>query len=153
MPGAEELAQLHPWMQWLEAHVTEEGGKILVNTKAVALVKDGERIAGVRAETSDGRVLFAKARKAVILAGASFTNNRAMLREYCPDAYKKAAGTFLPPSDTGEVTRMALGAGADLAGRNSWLAFAGGIPFYDTQYTGKSQPGPWFQYLRQGWLQ
>jgi hypothetical protein len=40
-----------------------------------------------------------------------------------------------------------------LAGKNSWVAFAGGIPFYDTQYTGKPEPGPWGQYLRQGWLQ
>ncbi len=59
----------------------------------------------------------------------------------------------MPPTDTGEVVRMALGAGADLAGRNSWTAFAGGIPFFDTAYTGKAEPGPWYQYLRQGWLQ
>jgi hypothetical protein len=48
---------------------------------------------------------------------------------------------------------MALGAGADLAGRDSWTAFAGGIPFFDTEYMGRPEPGPWYQYLRQGWLQ
>jgi fumarate reductase flavoprotein subunit len=48
---------------------------------------------------------------------------------------------------------MGLGAGADIAGKNSYMAFTGGIPFFDTTYTGKSEPGPWFQYLRQGWLQ
>ena len=151
--GAETMALMYPWMQWLDKHVTENGGKILLNTKALALVKDGERVVGVKAQTTDGKIVFAKANKAVILAGSSFTNNREMIKKYCPDVDKKAAGTFLPPSDTGEVVRMGLGAGADLAGRNSWVAFAGGIPFYDTKYTGKSKPGPWFQYLRQGWLQ
>lgn len=151
--GAETMALMYPWMQWLAKHVTDNGGKILLSTKALALVKDGGRIVGVKAQTSDGKIIFAKANKAVILAAASFTNNREMIKKYCPDVYRKAVATFLPPSDTGEVTRMALGAGADLAGRDSWVAFAGGIPFYDTKYTGKSKPGPWFQYLRQGWLQ
>lgn len=151
--GTELVAQMYPWTHWLESHVTDKGGKILVNTKALTLVKEGERVVGVKARTTAGKIVFAKANRAVILAGSSFSNNREMLKKYCPDVYKKAVGTFLPPSDTGEVTRMALGAGADLAGLNSWLAFAGGIPFFDTNYTGKLQPGPWFQYLRQGWLQ
>lgn len=151
--GTELTAQMYPWTQWLEKHVTEKGAKILVNTKALALVKEDERVVGVKAETPDSKTLYVKANRAVILAGASFTNNREMLKKYCPDVYKKAFGTFLPPSDTGEVARMAFGAGADVAGINSWSAFAGGIPFFDNSYTGKSQPGPWFQYLRQGWLQ
>ncbi len=151
--GTELTSQMYPWTQWLEKHVTEKGAKILVNTKALALVKEGEKIVGVKAETIGGKILYTKAKRAVILAGASFTNNRDMLKKYCPDVYNKAFGTFLPPSDTGEVARMAFGAGADLAGKNSWTAFAGGIPFFDTGYTGKSKPGPWFQYLRQGWLQ
>jgi len=151
--GTELVAQMYPWMQWLKQHVTERGGKILVNTKALALVKEGDRVIGVKAQTTDGTLVFAKANTAVILAGSGFSNNRDMIQKYCPDIYAKAVGTFVPPSDTGEVVRMALGAGADLAGKNSWTAFAGGIPFFDTTYTGKSTPGPWFQYLRQGWLQ
>jgi len=151
--GTELVAQMYPWMQWLKQHVTERGGKILVNTKALALVKEGDRVIGVKAQTTDGTLVFAKANTAVILAGSGFSNNRDMIQKYCPDIYEKAVGTFVPPSDTGEVVRMALGAGADLAGKNSWTAFAGGIPFVDTTYTGKSTPGPWFQYLRQGWLQ
>ncbi len=151
--GSQLLGCMYPWMDWLSKHVTEKGAKILVNTKALALVKDGSRVVGVKAETKNGKIVFAKGNKAVILAGSSFSNNRDMLKKYCPEVYKRAFGTFLPPSDTGEVTRMALGAGADLAGKNSWVAFAGAIPFYDTKYTGKSEPGPWFQYLRQGWLQ
>lgn len=151
--GTELTAQMYPWLQWLEKHVTEKGAKIFINTKALALVKEGERIIGVEAKTVNGEILYIRANRAVILAGAGFTNNREMLKKYCPDVYEKAVGTFLPPSDTGEVARMAFGAGADLAGKNAWTAFAGGIPFFDTSYTGKSEPGPWFQYLRQGWLQ
>ncbi len=151
--GTELVAPMYPWMQWLKNYVTENGGKILVNTKALALVKTDDRIVGVKGMTADDKTVFAKANKAVILAGSGFTNNREMIKKYCPDIYDKAVGTFLPPSDTGEVVRMALGAGADLAGKNSWVAFAGGIPFFDKKYTGKPNPGPWFQYLRQGWLQ
>jgi succinate dehydrogenase/fumarate reductase flavoprotein subunit len=151
--GTEFVAPMYPWMQWLEKHVTEKGGKILVNTKALSLMKESDKIVGVKAQATDGKTVFAKANRAVILAGSGFTNNREMIKKYCPDIYNKAVGTFLPPTDTGEVVRMALGAGADLAGKNSWVAFAGGIPFFDTKYTGKSKPGPWFQYLRQGWLQ
>ncbi len=151
--GTEQVAMMYPWLKWLAKHVSEKGGKILVNTKAMALVKEGDRITGVKAETTDGRILYVKANRAVILAGAGFTNNRAMIKKYCPDVHKKAVATFLPPHDTGEAARMAFGAGADLAGTDTWLGFPGGIPFYDTNYTGKPEPGPWFQYLRHGWIQ
>lgn len=153
LTGTELIGIMYPWMRWLSGHVAEKGGKILTKTKALALVKDGERVVGVMARTADYKTTLAKANMAVILAGSGFTNNRNMIKKYCPDIYKKAVGTFLLPSDTGETTRMALGAGADLAGRDSWIAFAGGIPFFDVKYTGRRKPGPWFQYLRQGWLQ
>ena len=68
--GTELVAQMYPWMQWLKQYVTEHGGKILVNTKALALVKDGDRVVGVKAQTSDGTLVFAKANTAVILAGS-----------------------------------------------------------------------------------
>ncbi len=151
--GTQLLAQMYPWLRWLRGHVADGGAKILCDTTVVALVADAGRIAGVKARTADGAVVFARASKAVILAGSGFSNNREMIRKYCPEVYAKAVGSFVPPSDTGEVVRMALGAGADLAGRNSWTAFAGGIPFFDTAYTGRPEPGPWYQYLRQGWLQ
>jgi|GEM_PF-2662629 len=151
--GTQLVAQMYPWMQWLEKDACEKGAKILLNTKALALVLDGERVVGVEAQTVDGKIIHLKASKAVILAGGGFTNNRAMLKKYIPNAYETACGSFCPPTDTGEIIRMALGAGADVAGKNTYMAFAGGIPFHDTTYTGKSEPGPWFQYLRQGWLQ
>jgi hypothetical protein len=152
--GTELVGSMYPWMQWLEKHVTEENdGKILLNTKALSLVKDGDRIVGVKAQSFNGMIIHVKGVKGVILAGSGFTNNRNMIQKYCPYVYKKAVATFLPPTDTGETIRMAFGAGADIAGRNSWVAFSGAIPFYDTQYTGKKEPGPWFQYLRQGFLQ
>ncbi len=153
MDGKQLLGCMYPWLDWLQADAREKGAEILLNTEVTALVKEGDRILGIEARSKDGSTIFVKGNKAVILAGSNFTNNRAMIRKYCPDAYKKAMGTFLPPSDTGEVIRMAFGAGADVAGRNSWCAFSGGIPFYDTKYTAKSEPGPWFQFLRQGWLQ
>lgn len=151
--GTQLMGQMYPWMQWLAQHVAEKGGKILRRSTVLGLVQEGGRITGVKAQDESGRVFFARGSKGVILAGAGFANNREMIKRHCPEVYAKAVGTFFPPSDTGEVVRMALGAGADLAGRNSWIPFAGGIPFYDTDYTGKDEPGPWFQYLRQGWIQ
>jgi fumarate reductase flavoprotein subunit len=151
--GTQLVAQMYPWMEWLAGHVTDLGGTVLRSTTVKALVKEGGAIIGVEASDADGNTIFARADKGVILAGSGFSNNRAMIKKYCPDVYTKAVGTFVPPSDTGEVVRMAFGAGADVAGRDSWTAFAGGIPFFDTEYTGTSQPGPWYQYLRQGWLQ
>lgn len=94
----------------------------------------------MRARSAGGKDVYAKAAKAVILAGSGFSNNRAMIKKYCPEVYEKAVGSFVPPSDTGEVVRMALGAGADLADVNSWTAFAGGIPFVNTGYTGQAEP-------------
>lgn len=151
--GTELLAQTYPWMQWLTSHVADRGATILCGTAATALVRDGTRIVGVKATRAEGDTIFVRAAQAVILAGSGFSNNRAMIKKHCPVIYAKAVGTFVPPSDTGDAVRMALGAGADLAGRESWTAFAGGIPFFDTNYTGKAEPGPWYQYLRQGWIQ
>jgi fumarate reductase flavoprotein subunit len=151
--GKQMLGLMYPWMTWLAGDVREKGAQVMLGTKALALVKDGKNVVGVQAKDADGKTIYIKGNKAVILAGSGFSNNRAMIQKYCPDVYEKATGTFLPPSDTGEAMRMAVGAGADVAGRNSWVAFSGGIPFYDTTYTGKKEPGPWFQYLRQGWLQ
>lgn len=150
--GTELVGQMYPWMQWLHEHVSHHGAKILCDATATALVTDAESIVGVQVRMSDGTPFFAKADRAVILAGSGFSNNRATIEKYCPLIFEKAVGSFVPPSDTGEVVRtgMALGAGADLAGRNSWTAFAGGIPFVDTGYTGKPTPGLWYQYLRQG---
>jgi fumarate reductase flavoprotein subunit len=150
--GAQLTAGMYPFMHWLDRHVRAHGATIALDTAAQALVRDGDEIVGVRAMQA-GTVLHVKANKGVVLAGSGFTNNRAMIKRYCPTVYENAVGTYLPPTDTGEVVRMGLGAGAALAGEDSWTCFAGGIPFFDTSYTGKTEPGPWFQYLRQGFLQ
>ena len=150
--GTQLVAVMYSWMRGLDEHVREQKGTILAETAAKALVCDSGRIGGVKAEHGGGETCV-RALGGLILAGSSFTNNRVMIKKYCPWVYERAVGTFLPPIDTGEVVRMGLGAGADLACQDSWTCFAGGIPFYDTDYTGKREPGPWFQYLRQGYLQ
>lgn len=151
-PATKFMAQMYPFLKWLREHVEERGGKILTGTRALTLIQDAGRVVGVKALSSDGQVLYLKAKTSVVLAGSGFSNNREMIKKHCPEVYKKAVGTFLTPVDTGEVIRMAQGVGADLAGQNTWMAFAGGIPFFDTSYTGRNEPGPWHQYLRSGWL-
>ncbi len=117
------------------------GANFLMSTKAVALVKDGDRVVGVKAETSDGNAIFVKGTLGVLLAGGGFGSNRDMLARYAPSALQcgcSTAGT----NDTGEVIRMGWGAGADIAGNDSFYALDGG---YDH--------GEWVHYLYAGDIQ
>jgi fumarate reductase flavoprotein subunit len=147
------VAVMYPWMRWLGEHVREQKGTILAETAAKALVRDSGRIVGVKAEHGGGET-YVRALRGVILAGSSFTNNRVKIKKYCPWVYERAVGTFLPPIDTGEVVRMGLGAGADLAGQDSWTLLRRRHPFLRHRlHRGSGSLMPWFQYLRQGYLQ
>jgi len=148
--GAEYLMGMKPFIDWLAKFVSDKGGRILPGTPAKALVRDGNRIIGVQAHDADGKTIYIKGTIAVILAGGGFTNNREMVKKYLARAYEGCGSTWCPPLDTGEVIRMAFGAGADIAGEGAFMAFYGGIPYWDTKYTGRDKPGPWFQYLRSG---
>ncbi len=113
-------------------------------TQVTALVKDGDRIVGVKTVDLDGNECYYRADKGVILTAGGFASNPAMLQRYCPTAYRAAASSKLPPCDTGEVIRMAWGAGADLAGFDVWAAFDGGIDIYSRGL------GSFSQYLYSG---
>jgi len=124
----------------------EKGVKFMVKTSAVALVKEGDRIVGVKAD-KEGEPFFLMGRKAVILAAGGMSVNREMLKKYIPMAYRGCASCYDLPSSNGEVIRMGFGAGADLAGINSVSVFDGGLPYYDE---GK---GPFYRYLYNGDIQ
>ena len=92
------------------------GVDIRRSTACEGFVMDGGRVVGVK--SADGK--FLKAAKGVILCSGSFGYNKELLAKYCPSAYRTGAvgGPF--PFATGEVTRMAIGAGADMTGIDSW---------------------------------
>lgn len=82
--------------------------KTFFKTPAVQICKDGERVSGVIAKTSDGFTLF-NATKGVILATGDYMNNEAMVDRWCPDIAgfdKKQFGK------TGDGHVLAISAGA-----------------------------------------
>lgn len=124
----------------------KKGADFLLSTRAVALVKEGNRIVGVKAER-EGKLLYVKAKKALILAAGGMSQNRDMLSKYIPSAIERCGSSYDMPFNTGECIRMGLGVGADLAGYNSFSVFEGGLPYYEE---GK---GSWDIYLYRGDIQ
>jgi len=77
-----------------------------METRATELIKEGDRIVGVKAESADGSVYEVKA-KAVLLATGGFGNNREMLSPpYNTSLY------YGPVSSTGDGHKMAMEVGA-----------------------------------------
>lgn len=151
--------------KFLVDHMEEAGRQRGVDfrfgVKCETLIKDDSgRIVGIKTEDLDGGVAYIHATGGVILAAGGFTNNRDMLKKYCPTAYKGAASAFLMPCDTGEGVRMGLGAGADIAGYDSWQGYCGGLDWYaygeggwhHYLYSGDNQLSrqPWLQFDRSG---
>ncbi|MCJ7667352.1 MAG: FAD-binding protein, partial [Anaerolineae bacterium] len=124
----------------------EKGVEFLFKSKAAALVRENGRIVGVQGE-SEGESLFVKARKAVILAAGGMSNNREMLKKYVPRAYYGCSSAYDMPCNTGEAIRMGTGAGADLAGIDSFSQFDAGTAYFDEGL------GPWYRYLYTGDIQ
>jgi succinate dehydrogenase/fumarate reductase flavoprotein subunit len=141
--GTQLVAVMYPWMRWLDEHVREQKGTNLAETAVKALVCDSGRIVGVKAEHGGGET-YVRDLRGVILAGSSFTNNRVKIKKYCPWVYERAADTFLPPIDTGEVVRMGLEAGADLAGQDAWTCFAAASLSTTPTTPGSGSRGPGF---------
>lgn len=98
------------------------GADVRVNTACEGLVMQDGRVVGIKT-VSNGEEKFIKAEKGVILCTGSFGMNRDMLAKYCPTAFRTATQGGPFPFATGECTRMALGAGADMAGIDSWCCW------------------------------
>lgn len=99
----------------------EAGADFHMGTRCENLVVDGGRVVGIKAK--DGKTdeeLYFKARKGVVLCAGGMGMNWDMLKEYIPTAYRHAVYGGPTPSHTGECIRMAVGAGADIAGWDSW---------------------------------
>lgn len=125
----------------LYAKGVEAGVDYQTQTEAKALVKDGDAVVGVLASQNGGD-MYIKA-KSTILASGGMANNRAMLERYVPTALK-ACGSCYDMYGTGEVIRMGWGAGADVAGYDSFDAFDGGITYFENDL------GPWYHFLYNG---
>lgn len=120
-----------------------KGAEYLSSTPAEALVMDGERVVGVKAKGSSGEEVYLHGTKAVIMCAGGFAANKDMLAEYCPNALLNSNNCYVDQRDSGECTRMGLGAGAYLIEHDSYAMFDGGINY-------EKYGGEWCTFLYNG---
>ena len=65
----------------LEKDVKDNGGEILLNTKATELIVDGDKVVGIKAESEDKNYTI-KADKGVIIAAGGYAADADMARKY-----------------------------------------------------------------------
>ena len=99
-----------PLVDALEASALAKGVKVVTDARAVALVRDGDRIAGavVRIEN---RNRFVRASRGVVLATGGFVMNETMRRKYCPDTFR--INDPIGDRDDGSGIELGIGAGGD----------------------------------------
>ncbi len=133
-------------IETLETNAKEKGAEIKVTTECAGFVRDGERVVGIVAKVANSdKPLYLKASKAVIACAGGFGFNMDMTQKYTPTAYMWAVQGGPFPSHSGDVTRMALGMGADMAGFNSFSCWEGGLD----EYWGNGD-GEYFHYFWDG---
>jgi succinate dehydrogenase/fumarate reductase flavoprotein subunit len=96
-------------MECLIARCEALGVRILCDAAVESLVREGDRIVGVRFREFQAEKA-ARARKGVILATGQFTNNREMLAKYCPTLLDDRLELQFTPNDDG--AGIALGSAA-----------------------------------------
>lgn len=118
---------LKPYIDHMYKVAKDAGAQFFFDTTCEALVKDGDRIVGVKTKDKSGAEKYYRGKKAVILCAGGFGMNRDMLKKYIPTAYNGAVQGGPMPFHTGECTRMGIGAGADISGYDSWSCWEAGI--------------------------
>ena len=96
-------------MMFLEQRIKGLGGQIIYSTRATELIKDGDKIVGVKAKGDDG-ANWTITGKAVLLASGGFARNKEMLKEYDP-GYEDQFFNCASASE-GDGIRMGLDVGA-----------------------------------------
>ncbi|MBW1903267.1 MAG: FAD-dependent oxidoreductase [Deltaproteobacteria bacterium] len=129
----------------LYQEAVKRGVEFMFRTKTERLVRDGDRIVGIKVE-NQGRTLYIKAKKGVVLCAGGMSMNRDMLKEYMPFTYQGCASSYNMPGNTGDAIRMGFGAGSDIAGYNSVAVFDNSLPYFEEGYD-------WYRYLYNGDIQ
>ncbi len=137
-------------LKTLEEEYLAAGGRIVRETVAKQLEKDGPRVSAVLAKKPGGTYLRARAKRGVVLATGDFSRNRAMMEVFCP----QFADGFAPePADydigfsigglmNGDGHLMALWAGA--AWQRTWPC----APMIQGSRAASTQPYGSFRGLR-----
>jgi succinate dehydrogenase/fumarate reductase flavoprotein subunit len=144
LPGADCAHKYHngdilgysnTW-KFFEGAVKSRPIEVLYETPGRQLIQDGisKAILGVRAERN-GKPLYIKARKAVLLTCGGFENNQEMIRNYLPGLpYCYTTGS---PYNEGDGVTMGLMVGADLWHMNNYAGPSMGlkVPEYKTTFS------------------
>jgi 3-oxo-5alpha-steroid 4-dehydrogenase len=99
-----------PLVDVLEASARAKGVEIIADARALALVRDGDRIVGLVVRI-DGKQRYVKANSGVVLATGGFVMNEAMRRKYCPDSFR--ISDPIGDKDDGVGIELGIGAGGD----------------------------------------
>lgn len=99
-----------PLVDILEAKARSLGVDVIVDARAMALIKDADKIVGAIFRI-DNKPVFVKARKGVVLATGGFVMNEEMRRKYCPDTFK--INDPIGDKDDGTGINLGLSAGGD----------------------------------------
>lgn len=105
----------------------DHGTELLTSTEVTALVMSEGRVSGVKVRDKEGQEAFIKGEKAVLLTAGGFGNNRHMLKKYCPSVADAMVAHGGWSGGTGDCIRMGIGAGADIAGRDSVHCYDRGV--------------------------
>ncbi|MDR0350885.1 MAG: FAD-binding protein [Coriobacteriales bacterium] len=105
----------------------EAGAEFHFDATVVNLIKEGERIVGVKVRAQDDSEYYVQGTAAVILTAGGMMNNMDMLKIYCPTVANRCLASMSGTTDTGEVIRMGMGAGAQMAGWDSYFSFDGAM--------------------------
>jgi len=103
----------------------DRGITVMLQTRAIQLVREGARVTGLRAE-QQGRDLWLRARGGVILASGGFEWNKDLVQKFLPGPLTHPNS---PPFNEGDALIMAMEVGADLANMTcAWWQPSGSIP-------------------------
>lgn len=99
-----------PLVDILEARARSLGVEVTVDARALAVVRDVERIVGLVVRI-DNRPHFVRAERGVVLATGGFVMNEAMRRKYCPETFR--INDPIGDKDDGSGIELGVGAGGD----------------------------------------
>lgn len=139
----------YPWPHWsapddgvcgqgyfnfFDKQIAENGYpiEVMLNTPATELIKEGDKVVGLKAVAEDGTTYNVKSSHGVLLATGGFSGNPEMLREY-NEIWPWDDKTPLPTTNVyghhGDGIKLALGEGGAVALMESLMMF----PFADVK--------------------
>lgn len=93
--AVEDKTAIRPFVEMLRRDAEAHGARFFFRTEARRLTRENGRVSGVLARRAEGDVRI-HARKGVILAAGGITENRELLRRYCPEALRADKNEYYP---------------------------------------------------------